>query len=174
MPYVNAALADATACKNLADSLIKSSVTPYHSASLITFVLTNAGGGPDSQKTASQTSETIFTGSEIYVRIGSGKWRQVQAPLDELKKLVQKNAESFTDCERLNDESRNGVATEVYTGHAVTPNIIIAMQVAVAKGRGLPVETITDIIQRSAKDQQSRHVTIKYDYEKIAPPIEKP
>jgi hypothetical protein len=166
---VNEAQADATACKAFADSLIKSSVTPYHSISMIKAATDTAGSDANNQKTTS-TSETIFTGAAIFVRFGSENWQKMPVPLDKLHDMARQNAEGFTDCEQLNDQIRNGQSVSVYTGHHVSKQTVTAMQLWVAKG--LPVESSTDVVEVSGtRSTLLRHVATRYDYEKIAAPV---
>jgi hypothetical protein len=176
MLCVAGARADTTACKALADSLIKSSETPYHSISLIRSVSANGGSGSNDQKITSQTSETIFTGTAIFVRFGSGNWQRIQVPLDKLKGLARENAESFTDCQHLDDQRRDGVSLAVYAGHRLTQKITVAMEVRVAKESGLPVESETDVVAQApgTSDAKSKHVATHYDYAKVVAPVVAP
>jgi hypothetical protein len=169
--WISGARADTASCENLAAALVKNSNTPYRSVSMISIVPANAGTGTDNQA-VSETSETIFTGTEIFVRFGSGAWRKVGAPIDQLKKLVLRNAEGYTECNRLPDENRNGVPVAVYDGHAVTPQNVVEMRLWVATDRGLPIQSETEIVEASptAANRQSRHIAIKYDYERVTPP----
>jgi hypothetical protein len=170
------ARADTLACKALADSLIKSSGTPYHSISLISSTSADGGSGAGNKKITSQTSETIFTGAAIFVRFGSGSWQRIQVPLDKLKGLARQNAESFTDCHQLGDQKRDGASLSVYSGHRLTQKIIVAMEVQVAKDSGLPIESETEVIEQAAgtNNAKSKHVATHYDYEKVVPPVVAP
>ena len=170
------ARADTLACKAFADSLIKSSETPYHSISLISSTSADGGSGSGNQEITSQTSETIFTGTAIFVRFGSESWQRIQVPLDKLKGLARENAESFTDCHQLGDQRRDGASLAVYSAHRLTQKIIVAMQVLVAKDSGLPTESETDVIKRvpSASETKSKHVVTRYDYKKVVAPIVTP
>jgi hypothetical protein len=170
------ARADTLACKALADSLIKSSETPYHSISLISSTSANGGSGSGNQKITSQTSETIFTGTAIFVRFGSGSWQRIQVPLDKLKGLARVNAESFTDCHRLDDQKQDGTSLAAYSGHRLTQKIIVAMEVRVAKDSGLPIESETNVIEQAqgTSNPKSKHVTTHYDYKKVAAPVVAP
>jgi hypothetical protein len=165
------ARADATACKGLASALLTNAETPYHSASIITFNPTATAGdmGTNPQPPTSQTSETIFNGKAIFVRFGSGKWQLIHASLDKLKELVRLNAESFTDCRRLGDETVDGATLAVYEGHRVSQKLVVATtKVWVAPDRGVLIRSETDIIGGSAP----RNVVIHYEYKDIAAPAD--
>jgi hypothetical protein len=164
-----AAWADAAACKGLADALLTSANTPYHSTSIITLDPTAADKGADSKPLTSQTSETIFTGNAIFVRFGSAKWQEIHTPLDELKELVRRNAASFTDCQRLSDETLDGATLAVYAGHKVTQKLVVAAtKIWVAPDRGVLIRSETDIIGGS----MPRHLVINYEYKDIAAPTD--
>jgi hypothetical protein len=172
VPCINEAQADALACKAFADSLIKSSVTPYHSISMIKASADNAGSDANNQKTTS-TSETIFTGSAIFVRFGSESWQKMPVPVDKLHDMARQNAEGFTDCEHLSDQIRNGQSISIYTGHRVSKQTLTAVQLWVANG--LPVESSTDVVVVSGTQSTLlRHVATHYDYEKIVAPAVTP
>jgi hypothetical protein len=165
------ARADAAACKGLADALLTNAETPYHSTSLITFAPTATAGdtGADAEPATSQTSETIFTGNAIFVRFGSGKWQEIHASLDKLKELVRRNAESFTDCQRLNDETVDGATLSVYTGRSVTQKLVVATtKVWVAPDRGVLIRSETDVTGAP----MPRHLVIHYEYKDIAAPTD--
>ena len=46
-------------------------------------------------------TETIFTGTDIFVKLPSGKWQNMHAAIDQLKDRVRQTADSFTECQRL-------------------------------------------------------------------------
>lgn len=163
------AWADAAACKGLADALLTSANTPYHSTSIITLDPTVGAKGTDPNPLTSQTSETIFTGNAIFVRFGSDKWQEIHTPLDELKELVRRNATSFTDCQRLSDETLDGATLTVYAGHQVTQKLVVAAtKIWVAPDRGVLIRSETNIIG----GQMPRHLVINYEYKDIAAPTD--
>lgn len=163
------ARADAAACKGLADALLTSANTPYHSTSIITLNPTTGTEGAKAKAPTSQTSETIFTGKAIFVRFGSGKWQQIHAPLDKLKELVRQHAASFTDCQRLSDETVNGATLAVYAGHSVSQKLVVATMTAwVAPDRGVLIRSETDVTGGS----MPRHLVINYEYNNVAAPTD--
>jgi hypothetical protein len=169
--FVTLARADAAACKGLADALLTNAETPYHSTSIITFDPTAAAGdtGAGPEPPTSQTSETIFTGKAIFVRFGSGKWQEIRASLDKLKELVRRNAESFTDCQRLNDETVDGATLSVFSGHSVTQKLVVAStKVWVMPDGGVLIRSETDI----TGGPMPRHLVIRYEYKDIAAPTD--
>jgi hypothetical protein len=163
------ARADAAACNGLADALLTSADTPYHSTSIITLNPKAGAEGADPNAPTSQTSDTIFTGNAIFVRFGSGKWREIHTPLDKLKELVRRHAASFTDCQRLKDETLGGATLAVYAGHSVSQKLVVAtMKAWVAPDRGVLIRAQTDI----TGGQMPRHLVINYEYKDIAAPTD--
>lgn len=163
------ACADAGACKSLADALLTSANTPYHSISIITLDPRAGAEGADPKPATSQTSETVFTGNALFVRFGSGKWREIHTPLDELKELVRQHAASFTDCHRLSDETLDGATLAVYAAHSVTQKLVVTtMKAWVAPDRGVLIRSETDI----TGGQMPRHLVINYEYKDIAAPTD--
>lgn len=165
------ARADAAACKGLANALLASASTPYHSTSIITLNPRAGAAGADPKPATSQTSETIFTGTAIFVRFGSAKWREIHTPLDDLKQLVRQHAASFTDCQRLSDETVNGTTLAVYAGHSVTQKLVLAtMKAWVSPDRNVLIRSETDITGGPIP----RHLVINYEYKDIAAPTDTP
>ncbi len=167
------ARADDTACKSIADAMLANTQTPYHSVGTIS--LDMSGGVTDAKNPPqSSSSETIFTGTDIFVKLPSGQWQNVHAPLDEVKARVRASADSFKDCQRLADETADGKSLAVYMGSAKTPNVIVTTKVWVAADRGVLVRSETDMMGLPQPGGQIRHqhLTMHYDYNDIkAPPV---
>lgn len=166
-----AAAADGAACRKLSDAMLATSATPYHSASIITFGMAGERG---ESPPSSRTSETIFTGTTIFVRFGSGNWKELLVPLDKLKELVRRKAESFTDCQYLDDENLNGIVLSVYAGHSVTQELVTEMKVWISRDRGLLIRSETDVVANPALEggPRGRHISIRYNYENVAVPAD--
>jgi hypothetical protein len=168
-----AARADDAACKGLADAMLTNTQTPYHSVGTISFDAAQASGGPNMTK--SLPTETIFTGTDIFVRLPSGKWQNVHASLDQLKERVRQTAESFTDCQRLADETVDGKSLAVYTGTSTNDKALVTTKVWVAPDRGgVLVRTETDMTGMPSTDGAIRHqhLALRYDYDSIKPPTD--
>ncbi|MGH6817318.1 MAG: hypothetical protein ACREC1_00930 [Methylovirgula sp.] len=166
------ARADEAACKSIADAMMANTKTPYHSVGTISADMsggaTNASNPPKSSH-----AETIFTGTDIFVKLPSGQWRNVRAPLDEVRARVRASAASFTDCQRLADETADGKSLAVYTGTAKTPNVTVTTKVWIAPDRGVLMRAETDMKGVPQPDGQIRHqhLTMSYDYNDIKAPV---
>ena len=158
--------ADAS-CDGLVSAMLANAKTPYHSISIITF-----DAGDDLKPATSQTSETISTGDAVYGRFGSGKWKQIKIPLDKLRDAVRENAESFSGCKRLADETADGKTLTVYEGHSVTPKSVVETKIWVEPDRGVMTRSETNIAPAPEPGDvlKGRHVAIRYNYDNIAPP----
>jgi hypothetical protein len=158
--------ADAS-CEGLASAMITNAKTPYRSISIITF-----DAGENAKPATSQTSETISTGTAVFARFGSGKWQEIHIPLDKLALAVRHNAESFSGCKRLTDDTINGESIAVYTGHIVTEKSVVETKVWVEPKRGVMLRSETDVVPKPEPGDvfKGRHVAIRYNYDNIAPP----
>lgn len=166
---VSAQAADAS-CEALASAMLTNAKTPYRSLSIITF-----DAGDNAKPAASQTSETISTGTAVFARFGSDKWQEIHIPLDKLALAVRHNAESFSGCKHLADDIVNGKAAAVYTGHVATQNSVIETKVWVEPKRGVMLRSETDVVPTPQPGDvfKGRHVAIRYSYDNIAaPPLE--
>jgi hypothetical protein len=167
------ASADDAACKGLADAMIANTQTPYHSIGTISFDTSGgtaeAGGA---NMTKSLPTETIFTGTDVFVRLPSGKWQNVHASLDNLKERVRQTVGNFTDCQRLGDETTDGKSLAVYTGSSKNDKAVVTTKVWVAPDRGVLVRTETDMTGMPQADGEIRHqhLALRYDYSDIKPP----
>jgi hypothetical protein len=163
------------ACKGLADAMIANTQTPYHSIGTISF---DASGGAAEASGANMSkslpTETIFTGTDVFVRLPSGKWQNVHASLDDLKQRVRQTADSFSDCQRLGDETADGKSLAVYTGSVKNDQAVVSTKVWVAPDRGVLVHTETDVTGLPQPDGQIRHqhLALHYDYNDIKPPTD--
>jgi hypothetical protein len=162
----SAQAADAS-CEGLASAMINNAKTPYRSMSIITF-----DAGDNAKPATSQTSETIATGTAVFARFGSGKWQQIHIPLDKLAEAVRHNAESFSGCKRLADDTINGEAVAVYTGHLAAQKSVVETKVWVEPKRGVMLRSETDVAPKPEPGDvfKGRHVAIRYSYDNIAPP----
>ncbi len=165
------ARADQAACKSIADAMMANTQTPYHSVGTISADM-SGGATNASNPPRSASSETIFTGTDIFVKLPSGQWQNVHAPLDEVRARVRASADSFTDCQRLADETVDGKKLAVYAGSAKTPNVVVTTKVWIAPDRGVLVRSETDMKGMPQPDGQIRHqhLTMHYDYNDIKAP----
>jgi hypothetical protein len=149
--------------------MLANTKVPFHSLSIITYL-----AGADSKSRVTQTSETISTKTAVFARFGSGKWKQMHIPLDKLAAAVRHNAENYSGCKRLADDTINGTTLAVYTGHSVTPASTVETKVWVEPKRGVMIQLESDAVPNSpstAKDSvKERHVAIRYTYDNVTPP----
>ncbi len=173
--FCTSARADEAACKGLGDAMIANTQTPYHSIGTISF---DVSGGTAEASGANMSrslpTETIFTGTDVFVRLPSGKWQNVHASLDNLKERVRQTASSFTDCQRLGDETADGKSLAVYTGSTKNDQAIVTTKVWVAPDRGVLVRTETDMTGMPQPDGEIRrqHLALHYDYNDIKAPTD--
>jgi hypothetical protein len=173
--FCTAARADQAACKGLADAMLANTQTPYHSVGTMSFDASDASGAGGPNMTKTLPTETIFTGTDIFVRLPSGKWQNVHASLDQLKERVRQTADSFTDCQRLGDETVDGKSLAVYTGTSKNDKALVTTKVWVAPDRGgVLVRTETDMTGMPSTDGAIRHqhLALRYDYDNIKPPTD--
>lgn len=166
------ARADDAACHSLAAAMIKNSKTPYHSVGTISFDPKDppAPGATGPRKPL--VTETIFTGSHVFVRLPDGAWKDVQANVADLQQRVQSSAQSFTDCQKLADDTIDGKTFNVYTGADKTDAVNVSTKVWVAADDGTMVRTETEISGPTAPDGKIRHqyLSLRYGYADIKAP----
>ncbi|MGB7245940.1 MAG: hypothetical protein WBC64_04625 [Methylovirgula sp.] len=166
------ARADQAACKSIADAMMANTKTPYHSVGTISADM--SGGATDTANPPkSLHSETIFTGTDIFVKLPSGQWQNVHAPLDEVTARVRASAASFTDCQRLADETADGKSLAVYAASAKTPDVVVTTKVWVAPDRGVLMRSETDMkgVPQPGGEIRHQHLTMRYDYNDIKAPV---
>jgi hypothetical protein len=161
--------ADAAACKGLADAMMANTQTPYHSVGTISMDIT---GGGTNDMSKSLSSETIFTGTDIFVKLPTGEWKNVHASLDEVKARVKASATSFTECQRLADETSDGKSLAVYTGSTKRPNVAVTTKVWVMPDRGVLTRSETDLtgVPQPGGAVRHQHLSMRYDYDNIKAP----
>lgn len=163
------AYADSSACKPLQAAMDANTTTPYHSYSVIKFTyspLMSANRGP--KLPTSQSSETIFTGTAVYVRLVPNKWRSLPTSLAKFQENVRKSVAGMTDCHRLPDEKVNGALTSVYEGTAMQSNGPVQTKIWIS-AKGFPVKSETDIdIGHGHFGHQ--HLSTRYEYGNIQAP----
>lgn len=163
------AYADSSACKPLQDAMDANTKTPYHSYSSIKFIYTPliaANRGP--KLPTSQSSETIFTGIAVYVRLLPGKWRSLPTTLAKFQESVRNSVARLQDCDRLPDEKVNGATTSVYEGLTMQSNGPVRTKVWVS-AKGVPIKSETDIdIEHGHFGHQ--HLSTRYEYGNIQAP----
>ncbi|HLH11301.1 MAG TPA: hypothetical protein VKV77_05405, partial [Methylovirgula sp.] len=166
---LNPAHADDAACKGIVDAMMANTQTPYHSVGTITL---EASGGSQAPISKSMPTETIFTGTEIFVKLPTGGWQNVHASLDDVKQRVRKAADSFKDCQKLADETDNGKNLAVYSGTTSNGANVVKTKIWVAPDRGVLMRTETDVTSAPQSDGEVRRQTLalRYDYDNIKPP----
>jgi hypothetical protein len=166
---IGAARADDAACKGIGDAMLMNSKTPYHSVGTISFdpkdpPIPGAGAMPAIK------TETIFTGTKVFVKLPTGQWKDINANIADLQTKVKDSASSFNDCTRLPDEKADGKTVAVYTGGDKTDTMTVSTKVWVADGTIQRSET--DIGGPTAPDGKVRHqhLSLHYDYADIKAP----
>ncbi len=161
--------ADETACKALEAAMIANTKTPYHSFATITFIY--AAPMTVAQRNlrlpASQSSETIFTGSAVYIRLTPGKWQNLPTSLAQFRERVRASIADFKDCRHLADDKLNGAVAAVYEGDSNT----VQTKVWVS-AQGVPVKSETDIEIGATPggDMVHQHLSTRYEYGDVHAP----
>jgi len=145
-------------CQPVFDALTKVVTTPSHSYSTHT-----SNGKPTS-------GEVIYTQGQVLVRV-NGKW--MKSPEDP-KKVLEQEAEDrkhgTATCQIGREESVNGQRATVYSLHSKTEVATEAAQVWIAKGTGLPLREEIDM-DVGGGGMGNSHVSIRYEYGNIEPPM---
>lgn len=166
------ARADDAACKGLADAMLTNAKTAYHSVGTISFdpkdpPVPGSAGAPNAIAT-----ETIFTGTQVFVKLPNGEWKDVHADLADLRSKVKQSAMSFNDCAHLANDKIDGKDLTVYTGSDKTDAMNVLTKVWVTPDTGTLIRSETDIAGPTAPDGKVRHqhLSLHYDYNDIKAP----
>ncbi len=166
------ARADDAACKGLADAMLTNAKTPYHSVGTISFDPKDPPVPGSASAPSAIATETIFTGTQVFVKLPNGQWKDVHADLADLQSRVRQSATSFTDCAHLANDKVDGKDLAVYTGSDKTDTINVATKVWVTPDSDALVRSETDIAGPTAPDGKVRHqhLSLRYDYNDIKAP----
>ncbi len=88
-------------------------------------------------------TETIFTGTQVFVKLPTGQWKDIHANIADLRTKVKDSASNFNDCTRLPDEKADGKTLAVYTGGDKTDTMSVSTKVWVAGGAIQRSETMS-------------------------------
>jgi hypothetical protein len=165
----SAAYADPAACKAMQDAMIANTKTPYHSFAQIKFIyspLMAANRGP--KLPTSQSSETIFTGTAVYVRLVPGKWRSLPITVAKFQENVRASVTGLKECQHFPDEKVNGAMASVYEGVATQSNGPVRTKVWMS-AQGVPIKSETDVgIGDGHFGHQ--HLSTRYEYGNVQAP----
>jgi hypothetical protein len=167
------ARADDSACRGLTDAMVKNSKTPYHSVGTISFDPKDPPAGDATITKKAISTETIFTGSQVFVKLPDGQWKDIHAVVSELQQRVESSAQSFTDCKQLADDTIDGKKFAVYTGDDKTDTMNVTTKIWVSVDTGTLAHTETTIAGPTAPDGKIRHqfLSLRYDYADIKAPV---
>jgi len=148
------------ACQAVSDVGRKVLTTPTHIYTTRTAAFL-FGGKPS-------TSETIYAGGAIYVRVYDHWTRSTITPQDILQQKKDNQNNSKMTCRYLREESVNGEAAAVYSTHTETEDDKVDVQVWISKSKGLPLreELDTDVGGKLGKS----HSSMRYEYGNVEPP----
>lgn len=167
------ARADDMACKPVQDALIANSRTPYHSFVTITFAYaaTVAEAHRKMKLPDEQKSETIFTGSAVFVRLLPGKWKSLPGTLAQFQDGIKGSVAGLIACRHLADDTVDGAKLSVYEGDAKPQNKAVQTRVWIS-AKGVPVKSETDIEigNTPGGDQIHQHLSTRYEYGDIQAP----
>jgi hypothetical protein len=169
---LTAARADDAACRGLADAMIKNSKTPYHSVGDIAFDPKDPTPPGTTIAAKPLATETIFTGTQVFVKLPNGQWKDIHAVISDLQGHVQASAASFNDCKQLPNDTIDGKTYSVYWGEDKTDTVTVETQVWISADTGTLAHTKTEIAGPTAPDGKIRHqlITLTYDYAGIKAP----
>jgi len=167
-----AARADDGACKGLADAMLTNAKTPYHSVGSISFDPKDPPVPGSAGLPSAIATETIFTGTHVFVKLPNGQWKDIHANLADLQSKVKESAGSFNDCAHLPNDKVDGKDLAVYTGTDKTDTMNVTTKVWVAPENGTLVRSETEIGGPTAPDGKVRHqhLSLRYDYADIKAP----
>jgi hypothetical protein len=167
------AYADDASCKPLADAMIADSKTPYHTTTAITYDYSVPVAEAKSKMKLpdSQASETIFTGTAVYIRQVPGKWQTLPGTIADFQENVRTGASGFKECKKLPDETVNGSVLSVYQGKATPRDRLVILKLWISP-KGIPLKSETDIEigQSAGGDMIHQHLSTNYDYDKVTAP----
>jgi hypothetical protein len=133
-------------CKAITDAMLANTKSAFHSYTTIT--IEYAAPADEARRKmgmpASQDSEAIFTGKDLYVKLPTGKWINAQTPPDKMRDQVRDATAKFNNCERLADETVGGHAQRVYATHSEDTKHQVTTKIWVTAD-GLPVRSETEI-----------------------------
>jgi hypothetical protein len=169
---LSTAHADDAACRGLANAMIKNSKTAYHSVGQIAFDPKDPPAPGTTIAAKPLPTETIFTGSQVFVKLPSGQWKDIHAVISDLQGRVESSAASFNDCKQLPDDKIDGKTYSVYWGEDKTDTVTVETQVWISADTGTLARTKTEIAGPTAPDGKIRHqlITLSYDYADIKAP----
>lgn len=167
------ARADAAACKTLQDAMLANTKTPFHSFASIKF--NYAAPMTVAQRNLrlpeSQSSETIFTGKAVFVRLLPGKWKSLSTTPTQFQQHVRASVTGFGECRRLADDKVDGAAVSVYQADTKNQNHLVQTKVWVS-AQGIPVKSETDIEigHTPGGDMMHEHLSTRYEYGEVRAP----
>lgn len=168
-----AAHADDAACKALEAAMIANTKTPYHSYAKITFnyAAPMVVAERNLRLPASQSSETIFTGTVLYMRLLPGKWQALPTTPAQFQESVHSSVAGLRNCQHLADDKVDGAAVSVYAGVTQAKNGPVQTKVWVS-AQGIPVKSETDIEigHTPGGDMVHQHLSTRYEYGHIEAP----
>ena len=145
-------------CQPVFDALTKVVTTPSHSYSTHTM------------HDRATTSETIYTQGKAFIRV-NGKWMtSPDGPKEILEQETENRKHGTATCQVVRDESVNGTPATVYSLHSKAENATEEAQMWIAKRTGLPLREEMDIDVGGGNMGKS-HISIRYEYGNIQPPI---
>jgi hypothetical protein len=170
----SAAQATEADCKAIADAMIANMKTPYHSYTTIAFEYAApvAEARRKMGMPTSQESEAIFTGTDLFLKLPTGKWFNTHAPIEDVLAQVRTATGKFGNCERLADETLDGGIRSVYTAHSSDGKHQVTTKIWVATDRGLPVRSETDIGVMEAPEEAvaQQHIVTRSEYGDVQAP----
>jgi hypothetical protein len=170
-PAAHGAEAD---CKAVADAMIANTKTPYHSYTTIT--IEYAAPLEEARRKmgmpTSQESEAISTGSDLFVKLPTGKWIDTRTPADRVLEQVREATSKFGKCERLADETVEGRLHQIYVAHSDDAEHRVTTKIWISADRGLPGRTETDISVMETPDEAvaRQHIVTRSDYGDVRAP----
>ena len=148
-----------SACQAVSDVGRKVLTTPTHIYTTRTAAF--SGGKPT-------TSESIYAGGAIYVKVNDRWTRSKITPQDILQQKKETDNSTKMTCRYLREESVNGEAAAVYSQHIETENDKMDLQVWISKSKGLPLREELDV-DVGGKLGKS-HSSMRYEYGNVEPP----
>ena len=153
--------AQSSACKDLANAMLKNALVPYHS-----YMSTTAGynGGKTKQ------SEMISTGTAIYIKTSRG-WMKSRVTPQVIQQSQREAVDSLLKvytCTKVGTEVVNGVSSQHYHVHGKTEDGETTQELWLGDGRLQRMDQDMDV---GAGAAGKSHTSMRYEYTNVqAPP----
>lgn len=156
--------AQSGACAQVLTASMKMYDTPYHM-----YMVDSARTDARLNKGKPTVSEAISTGGVTYLFV-DGTWMKSPINASAMKKSLQDaDTANKPTCTRVRDESVNGEPASVWHSHSVTEAGTSDTDMWISKSRNLLLKS--DIRMDVGGNKGKSHITARYEYTNVRPPV---